>query len=93
MLDPAVFHQIMEALGPCQIDIFAICTIPEIHELGTRPRFNCYGCIESTLDGDQMVCLPTIFADWEVPLQGQEGESVRTDSSGSCLANTTMVCS
>ena len=23
MLDPAVFHQIMEALGPCQIDLFA----------------------------------------------------------------------
>ena len=75
------------------ICIEVISTIPEIHELETRPRFNCYGCIEPTLDGDQRVCLPTVFPDWEVPLQGQEGESVRADSSGSCLANTTMVCS
>ena len=75
------------------ICIEVISTTPEIHELETRPRFNCYGCIEPTLGGDQRVCLPTIFPDWEVPLQGQEGESVRADSSGSCLANTTMVCS
>ena len=44
------------------------------------------------LEGDQGVCLPTILPDWEVPFQGQEGESVRADSGGSCLANPTMIC-
>ena len=75
------------------ICIKVISTAPEIHELETRPRHNCYRCIKPILKGDQGVCLPTILPDWEVPLQSQEGESVRADSCGSCLANTTMVCS
>ena len=94
MLDPSSVssdHGSSRSMSNRPICIEVISTTPEIHELETRPRFNCYGCIEPTLD--QRVCLPTVFPDWEVPLQGQEGESVRADSSGSCLANSTMVCS
>ena len=75
------------------ICIKVISTAPEIHELETRPGLDCYGCIQPILEGDQGVCLPTILPDWEVPLESQEGESIRADSGGSCLANTTMVCS
>ena len=72
---------------------YCVKVISTAPKLETRPGLNCYGCIEPISEGDQGVCLPTILPDWEVPLQSQEGESVRADSGGSCLANTTMVCS
>ena len=93
MLDPVVFARSWKLLVHARyrrICIKVIGTAPEIHELETRPGLDC---IEPILEGDQGVCLPTILPDWEVPLESQEGESVRAESGGSCLANTTMVCS
>ena len=82
-------HGSSRSMSNRPICIEVISTTPEIRELETRPGFNCYGCIEPILEGDQRVCVPTILPDWEVPLQGQEGESVRANSGGSCLANIT----
>ena len=88
MIGCSTLLELAQGFGLVTPDPFSSCELG-----GVWARDYCYGCIRPILDGDQRVCLPIILPDWEVPLQGQEGESVRADSGGSCLANTTMVCS
>lgn len=71
-LKPLVFRQLMEQMGPCQIDLLAshLTTQLEVY-MSRRPelRSSDNGCIVPVMEPAHRICLPTILLNWKMPEQ------------------------
>ncbi len=71
--------------GPFRLQ--TIFPAPKIYELETRSRSDCYRCSEPTLEGYKGLCLPSIFTDWQMPVEDQEEGSSSADPHCSSMVN------
>ena len=77
MFNRGMFSWIMEALGPCQLDLFATPQPPaeSVFELEARPVCNGNKCFLHQLEGQRRICLTTICPNREMPPESTRGKS------------------
>ena len=72
-LNPQVFNCILQAMGPCQIDLFATCLNHQLCELVTRTFCRGNRCIPNSLEGSAGLCISTLCPDLKVPPEDSSG--------------------